>query len=132
MGSSAAPAAAALGTRSGRSVPAAIVESAGAAPRLGTIELPVRRTGTSVVAVIAAPLNPLDLAHRLRDLPLDAPRRALRAGQRVRRCRARVRHPRSVGTLVYGECHASPSTAPEPFATHVLVADEDLLALPVA
>ncbi|MFC7485649.1 quinone oxidoreductase family protein [Knoellia sp. CPCC 206453] len=109
-------------------MPAAVVESAGAEPTLRTIELPTRRTGTSVVAVVAAPLNPLDLLiasgtfHSVRHEGPYVP-----GSECVGVVVESDTHP--VGTTVYAECHASP-TSPGPLASHVLVADEDLLALP--
>lgn len=133
MGSSAAPAAAAastaaLGTPSGRSVRAAIIQSAGAEPTLGIIELPARQPGTSLVAVVAAPVNPLDLLiasgtfHSVRH---EAP--YVPGSECVGVVIDSDTHP--AGATVYAECHASPPT-PGPFASHVLVADDDLLPLP--
>ncbi|MEO7421993.1 MAG: zinc-binding alcohol dehydrogenase family protein [Ornithinibacter sp.] len=115
---------------SGRTVRAAIVESAGAEPTLGTIELPTRRPGAAIIAVVAAPLNPLDLLiasggfHSVRHGAPYVP-----GSECVGVVVESDTHP--AGTTVYGECHASP-TAPGAFATHVLLADDDLLPLPVS
>ncbi|MFC8231408.1 zinc-binding alcohol dehydrogenase family protein [Streptomyces sp. NPDC057287] len=108
--------------------PAAIVDAPGSAPRLGPVVLPPRTPGTTRVAVVAAPLNPLDLViasgtfHSARheapyvpgsecvgvviDSDLYAP-----------------------GSWVYGECQASPHT-PGSFAAQTVMADENLLPLP--
>ena len=42
-------------------VTAAIVDTPGAHPRLGSVTLPSRTPGTTLIEVVAAPLNPLDL-----------------------------------------------------------------------
>jgi NADPH2:quinone reductase len=109
-------------------VQAAIIEGFGAAPRLGGIELPERTPGTSLIAVVAAPLNPLDLAiasgtfHSARH---DAP--YVPGSECVGLVLESESH--SVGTWVYGECHASPAQ-PGAFAARTIVADDDLLVLP--
>jgi NADPH2:quinone reductase len=112
----------------GDEILAAIVDAPGSEPRLGSVVLPPRPPGTTLVAVVAAPLNPLDLViasgtfHSVRHeapytpgsecvgVVLDSDRYA-------------------PGTRVYGECEASPDT-PGSFATHTLIADGDLLLLP--
>jgi len=108
--------------------PAAIVDAPGAEPRVGTIELPPRMPGSTLVAVIAAPLNPLDLLiasggfHSARHEDPYVP---------GSECVARVVESDSlaVGALVYAECRATPST-PGAFAQHAVIPDEDLLPLP--
>jgi hypothetical protein len=45
-------------------IPAAIIDAPGAEPRLGSVVLPPRTPGSTLVAVVAAPLNPLDLLTR--------------------------------------------------------------------
>lgn len=115
-------------TRVREAIRAAIVDGPGAEPRLGTVVLGPRMPGTTLVAMVAAPLNPLDLViasgtfHSARHedpyvpgsecvgVVLDSDRYA-------------------TGTWVYGECHASPAT-PGAFAEQVLLADDDLLVLP--
>ncbi len=108
--------------------PAAVVDAPGAQPRLGSLTLPARRAGTTLLEVAAAPLNPLDLLI------------ASGAFHSVRHEAPYVPGSECVGvvvdsdryepnTWVYAECHASPAT-PGAFATQVLVADEDVLALP--
>lgn len=109
-------------------VPAAIIESPGAEPRLGSVMLPPRAPGTTLIAVTAAPLNPLDLLiasgtfHSARH---EAP--YVPGSECVGAVLDSDRYP--AGSPVYAECHASPAT-PGSFATQVLVADEDLLPLP--
>lgn len=116
------------GSTDGSAILAGIVDRPGAEPRLGPVVLPPRTPGTTRVAVVAAPLNPLDLLiasgtfHSARhDSPyvpgsecvgvvLDSDRYA-------------------PGSWVYAECSASPD-APGTLAAQVLVADEDLLPLP--
>jgi NADPH:quinone reductase-like Zn-dependent oxidoreductase len=107
---------------------AAIVDAPGTEPRLGSVVLPPRTPGTTLVAVVAAPLSPLDLViasgtfHSVRHEAPYVP---------GSECAGVVldsdRYP--PGSGVYAECHATPSI-PGAFATQVLVADEDLLPLP--
>ena len=107
---------------------AAIIDAPGAEPRLGSVVLPPRTPGTTLVAVTAAPLNPLDLViasgtfHSARHEDPYVP---------GSECAGVVldsdRYP--VGSLVYAECHASPTT-PGSFATRAIIADEDVLPLP--
>jgi NADPH2:quinone reductase len=111
-----------------RRAQAAIVDVPGAQPRLGSVELPARGPGTTLLEVVAAPLNPLDLAiasgtfHSVRHDSAYVP---------GSECAGYVlesdRHP--PGSLVYAECHPTPAR-PGALATHVLVADDDVLPLP--
>ena len=109
-------------------VVAAVIDSAGARPRVGRVTLPARGAGMTLVDVVAAPLNPLDLAiasgsfHSARH---DAP--YVPGSECVGTVVASDRH--APGTWVYGECHASPTT-PGALATQVLIADDDVLPLP--
>ena len=107
---------------------AAIVDAPGAEPRLGSVAAPPRTPGTTLVAVVAAPLNPLDLLIASGTFHSVRHERAYVPGSE---CVGTVvesdRYP--VGTWVYAECHPSPAT-PGAFATRVRVADEDLLPLP--
>ncbi len=107
---------------------AAIVDSPGAEPRFGQVELPTRTPGTTLISVTAAPLNPLDLLiasggfHSVRHESPYVPGSEC-VGVVVDSDRY------SSGSLVYAECHAGPTT-PGAFATRVLVADDDVLPLP--
>jgi NADPH:quinone reductase-like Zn-dependent oxidoreductase len=107
---------------------AAIVDVPGAEPRLGSVVLSRRTPGSTLLAVIGAPLNPLDLAiasgtfHSARHEGPYVP-----GSECVGAVLESERH--SPGSLVYAECHASPER-PGAFAAQVLVADEDTLALP--
>ena len=109
-------------------VRAGIIDAPGAEPRLGTVSLGPRRPGTTLVTVLAAPGHPLDLLlasggfHSARHESAYVPGSEL-VGVVV----DSDQHP--PGATVYGECHASPTT-PGAFATHVVVADDDLLSLP--
>lgn len=109
-------------------VPAALVDSPGAGPRVGSVVLPAWTPGSTLVAVAAAPLNPLDLAiasgtfHSARHETAYVP-----GSECVGVVLRSDRHP--TGSWVYAECHASPAT-PGAFATQVLVPDDDLLPLP--
>ncbi len=109
-------------------VTAAIIDAPGSEPRVGTISLPVRTAGSTVLRVVAVPLNPLDLLiasgsfHSARH---DEP--YVPGSECVGVVLESDRYP--VGTWVYAECHASPST-PGAFATRVLVRDENVLVLP--
>ncbi len=107
---------------------AAFIDAPGAEPRLGQLVLPSRATGTTLVEVLAAPLNPLDLAiasgsfHSMRHAAAYVP-----GSECVGTVLASDLH--APGTLVYGECHASPSH-PGALATHLLIDDDHLLVLP--
>jgi NADPH:quinone reductase-like Zn-dependent oxidoreductase len=109
-------------------VAAAIVDAPGAEPRLGTVVLPSRTPGTTLLSVVAAPLNPLDLAiaagtfHSARHEAAYVP-----GSECVGVVLESDRYP--TGARVYAECHASP-VAPGTFAGQVLVADDDVLPLP--
>lgn len=107
---------------------AAIVDAPGARPRVGEVELPPRLPGQTVLKVLAAPLNPLDLLV------------ASGSFHSARHESAYVPGSESVGVvvesdsfdagaLVYAESHASP-TSPGSFSTHVIVPDDDVLLLP--
>jgi NADPH:quinone reductase-like Zn-dependent oxidoreductase len=109
-------------------VAAAIVDAPGAEPRVGSVELPQRMPGTTLVSVSAAPLNPLDLLiasgsfHSARHEDPYVP---------GSECVGRVVESDSfpVGSLVYAECKASPLT-PGAFAERAIIPDDDLLPLP--
>lgn len=107
---------------------AAIVDAPGAEPHLGSIVLPPRTPGTTLITVVAAPVNPLDLLiasggfHSARHESPYVPGSEC-VGVVVDSDRY------AAGSWVYAECHASP-TASGTFATHVLVPDDDLLPLP--
>ena len=107
---------------------AAIVDAPGAEPRLASVAAPQRTPGTTLVAVVAAPLNPLDLLiasgtfHSARHETAYVP-----GSECVGTVVDSDRYP--VGSWVYAECHPSPA-APGAFAAQVQVADADLLPLP--
>ncbi|MFB7652442.1 MULTISPECIES: zinc-binding alcohol dehydrogenase family protein [unclassified Streptomyces] len=115
------------GTAAGETL-AAIVDAPGSEPRLGPVVLPPRTPGTTLIAVVAAPLNPLDLLiasgtfHSARHEEPYVPGREC-----VGIVLASDRYP--LGAWVYGESEASPGS-PGAFATQALIADEDLLLLP--
>jgi NADPH:quinone reductase len=110
-------------------VRAAIVDAPGVGPRVGTVELSPHAPGSTLIEVSAAPLNPLDLLiasgtfHSARHESPYVP---------GSECVGTVIQSDvfAAGTLVYAECHASP-TSPGAFAHHVRVADVDVLPLPV-
>lgn len=109
-------------------VRAVVIDSAGAVPRLDSVDLPRWTPGTTLVAVRAAPLNQLDLhiaSGRFHSVRHEAP--YVPGSECVGRVLESAHFPR--GSWVYGECHASPST-PGAFAERVLISDEDVLALP--
>ncbi|MGN5734736.1 quinone oxidoreductase family protein [Arthrobacter psychrochitiniphilus] len=107
---------------------AALVDSPGATPRMGSVVLRPRTAGATLLEVVAAPLNPLDLLvasgkfHSARHETPYVP-----GSECVGLVLASDIYPQ--GTRVYAQCHASPAT-PGALATKVLVADKDLLALP--
>jgi NADPH:quinone reductase-like Zn-dependent oxidoreductase len=109
-------------------VRAVIIDAPGAEPRMGSVALPPRTPGTTLIAVAAAPLNPLDLLiasgtfHSARhDAPYVPGSECVGTVLESDRYRP--------GSVVYAECHASPAT-PGAFATQALVTDEDLLPVP--
>ena len=107
---------------------AGIVNAPGAEPLVGWIELPTRAPGATLLQVIAAPLNPLDLLiasgtfHSVRHESPYVP-----GSECVGVVIDSDRFAR--GSLVYAECHASPAR-PGSFSTQVLVDDENILVLP--
>jgi NADPH:quinone reductase-like Zn-dependent oxidoreductase len=109
-------------------VRAAIVDAPGAEPHIHHIELAARTSGTTLIEVIAAPLNPLDL------LIASGNFHSARHGDPYvpgAECVGTVIESDTFapGALVYAEPHASPTT-PGAFAERVLVADADILPLP--
>ncbi|WP_410597273.1 quinone oxidoreductase family protein [Amycolatopsis sp. lyj-23] len=110
------------------SVRAILIDAPAAEPRLGTTVLPRRTDGTTLLAVAAAPLNPLDLLiasgsfHSVRHEAPYVP---------GSECVGVVLESDAYepGSWVYAECHAAPAT-PGAFADRVLVADADVLPLP--
>lgn len=109
-------------------VVAAIIDGPGAQPHLGTVELPALTAGQSVLRVLAAPLNPLDLLIASGTFHSARHERPYVPGSE---CVGVVvqsgRH--AVGTHVYAQCQAGPNK-PGSLATHLVVQDEDVLALP--
>jgi NADPH2:quinone reductase len=109
-------------------VVAAVIEGPGAEPHLDIVELPACPPGSSVLHVLAAPLNPLDLLiasgtfHSARYEQPYVPGSEC-AGVVVQSRRF------AAGTQVYAQCQASPDH-PGSLATHLVVRDEDVLALP--
>jgi NADPH:quinone reductase-like Zn-dependent oxidoreductase len=107
---------------------AAVIDAPGAEPRLDSVVLPPRTSTSTLIAVTAAPLNPLDLViasgtfHSARH---EAP--YVPGSECVGTVLDSDYFP--VGSLVYAESHASPAT-PGSFATQALIANEDLLPLP--
>jgi len=99
----------------GNGILAAIVDAPGSESRLGSVVLPPRTPGTTLVAVVAAPLNPLDLLiasgtfHSARHEAAYIP-----GSECVGVVLDSDRYP--PGSWVYAECHASPAT-PGAFAT---------------
>jgi NADPH:quinone reductase-like Zn-dependent oxidoreductase len=114
--------------RPGGLVSAAIIDAPGAEPHVGAMPLPARVAGTTLLQVLAAPLNPLDLAiasgafHSARYEVPYAPGSEC-AGTVLESDRY------AAGARVYAECHASPAR-PGSLATHVVVSDDDLVPLP--
>jgi NADPH:quinone reductase-like Zn-dependent oxidoreductase len=109
-------------------VVAAVVDAPGAEPRVGFVDLPQRMPGTTLISVVAAPLNPLDLLiasgsfHSVRHEDPYVP---------GSECVGRVVESDSftIGSLVYAECKASP-LMPGAFAERTIIPDDDLLPLP--
>jgi NADPH2:quinone reductase len=110
-------------------VPAAVISSPGAEPHIADVEMSPRIAGTTLVRVLAAPINPLDLAIASGAMPAARHERPYVPG--IECTGTVVESDRySAGTPVYVDRHPSP-TAPGCLATHVLAADEDLLPIPI-
>jgi NADPH2:quinone reductase len=109
-------------------VRAAVIDAPGAGPRVGAIDLPPAEPGTTLLEVVAAPLNPLDLLIASGSFHSARHETAYVPGSE---CVGRVLQSDvfSPGTLVYAECHASPA-APGAMAERVRVKDHDILVLP--
>ncbi|HEX4402738.1 MAG TPA: zinc-binding dehydrogenase [Galbitalea sp.] len=109
-------------------VRAAIVDAPGLGPRVGTADLPPSTPGTTLIEVIAAPLNPLDLLIASGNFHSARHESAYVPGSE---CVGTVIESGTfaVGSLVYAECHASP-TNPGAFARQVRVSDVDILPVP--
>ncbi|MDP9026705.1 MAG: zinc-binding alcohol dehydrogenase family protein [Actinomycetota bacterium] len=107
---------------------AAIVDAPGASPRVGDVDSPKRASGSTLLEVVAAPLNPLDLLIASGAFHSARHESAYVPGSE---CVGRVLESDSfeVGSLVYAESHASP-TSPGSLSTHVVVPDADILSLP--
>ncbi len=109
-------------------MPAAIVDRPGADPRITRVPVPARVKGTTLIEVVAAPLNPLDLVvasgnfHSARHEEPYTP-----GSECVGAVLDSDSHP--AGTRVYAECRPAPAS-PGSFATSVVVADDDVLPLP--
>ncbi|GAA1964275.1 quinone oxidoreductase family protein [Microbacterium deminutum] len=109
-------------------VVAAVVDAPGREPRIGSVALPVRMPGSTLIQMVAAPMNPLDLLiasgafHSARHDEPYVP---------GSECVGVVVESETFegGTMVYAECHAAPG-APGAFAARVIVADADVLPLP--
>jgi NADPH:quinone reductase-like Zn-dependent oxidoreductase len=108
-------------------VVAALIDRPGAEPKLGAVELPVLTPGHSVLRVLAAPLNPLDLLiasgtfHSARHEQPYVPGSEC-VGEVIQSGRY------AIGTQAYAQCQATPKN-PGSLATHLVVRDEDVLEL---
>ncbi|WP_170151959.1 quinone oxidoreductase family protein [Subtercola boreus] len=109
-------------------LPAAIIDRPGVEPRTGSIDLPPREPGQTLLSVAAAPLNPLDLLIASGDFHSARHEEPYVPGSE---CVGTVLESDSypVGSIVYAELHVSPQ-APGAFATHVLVDDHNITTLP--
>jgi len=109
-------------------VVAAIIDGPGASPHLGRVGLPSLTPGHSVLRVLAAPLNPLDLLiasgtfHSARHKQPYVPGSEC-VGVVVRS------QLHAAGTKVYAQCQAGPDR-PGSLATHLVVQDDEIVALP--
>ena len=116
-----------VATAPGRTT-AVVIDEPGAAPRLRSMELPARTPGLTLLQVLAAPLNPLDLliaSGTIHSIRYDAP--YVPGCECVGTVLASDQY--EAGTRVYAETHASPAT-PGSLGTHVVVPDQDVVPLP--
>ncbi|GAA4009339.1 zinc-binding alcohol dehydrogenase family protein [Streptomyces plumbiresistens] len=109
-------------------VRAAIVDHPGAAPRIGVIDAARRRKETTLVRVLGAALNPLDISIAAGLVPVVRHEEPYVPG--IECTGVVVQSDQFLpGDPVYGECHPSPTSA-GCFASHVVLSDTDLLSLP--
>lgn len=109
---------------------AAVIDEIGAPPRLTTLELAERQAGTTVVRVLAAALNPLEIGIAAGLVPGLRHQQPYVPG--IECVGSVVESDRfAVGDLVYGECKPSPRR-PGCLATHVILEDDDLVAITAA
>ena len=107
---------------------AATVNAPGEEPRVGRIELPPRDSGMTLIAVHAAPLNPLDLLIASGTFHSARHETAYVPGSEC--VGVVIESDRFVtGSLVYAECRASPAS-PGAIAEQALAADDNILVLP--
>ncbi|MFZ2242582.1 MAG: zinc-binding alcohol dehydrogenase family protein [Gordonia amarae] len=110
------------------SVRAALVDAPGTPPHIGHARLPHRAPGQTLIEVHAAPLNPLDIGIAAGLVPTARFSDPFVPGIE---CAGTVVESDTMlqGTLVYAETHPSPAQ-PGTFATHVIVSDEAVTAVP--
>jgi NADPH:quinone reductase-like Zn-dependent oxidoreductase len=111
-------------------VVAAIIDKPGAPPRLGEVGLPALTPGDSVLRVLAAPLNPLDLliaSGTFHSAHYEQP--YVPGSECVGVVVQSQRH--APGTRVYAQCQAGPDR-PGSLATHLVVHDDETIPLPDA
>lgn len=118
-----------LGTgRTANRTRAAIIDGPGAAPHIGEMEVPLRAAGMTLVQVLAAPLNPLDLVMASGNFPAARHDRPYVPGVE---CTGAViesgRYP--IGATVFVDHHPSPAT-PGCLADQMVVSDQDILPVP--
>lgn len=110
-------------------VTAAIIRRPGVRPHIAEVVLPPHEAGTTLLDVVAAPLNPLDLliaSGEFHSARHDSP--YVPGGECVGIVAESEVYP--IGSMVYAECHPSPET-PGALATRVRVHDYSVLPLPV-
>jgi NADPH2:quinone reductase len=106
---------------------AALITSPGARPRIDSVPMPARAPGQSLLKVVAAALNPIDLAIAEGAVPIARYEQPYIPGMEcVGEIQESERFP--AGTLVYAEVFASPAR-PGTFATSVVVADDAVVAI---
>lgn len=107
---------------------AAVIDAPGSVPRPGSVVLAERAPGFTLVEVVAAPLNPLDLLIASGTFHSARYEQPYVPGSE---CVGVVVESDVfvVGSMVYAECRATPTT-PGAFADRVIVPDENVLVLP--
>jgi NADPH:quinone reductase-like Zn-dependent oxidoreductase len=107
---------------------AAIIDGPGAAPHIGEMDLPHRGAAMTLVQVLAAPLNPLDLVMASGNFPAGRHDRPYVPGVE---CTGAViesgRYP--AGATVFVDHHPSPA-APGCLAAQMVVSDDAILPVP--
>ena len=107
---------------------AVVIEEPGASPRVRSVVMPARSQGQTLIKVVAAALNPLDLGMAAGLVPQARHEQPYVPGVE---CVGVVQESErfEIGTLVYAEAHPSPAR-PGTFASYLAASDDDIVTVP--